>query len=340
MPGKASGGTPISDTAVRLCGVSKTFRQRQRSRSVKESLRHFMRPEFRSVQALDALDLEIRRGEIVAYAGPNGAGKSTTIKLIAGLLTPESGTVECLGVDPARDRVALMRRISLVFGQRTEMWWDHSVEASFLWKKATWGVSDEDYRLRVGILKEQFGLTEYWRSLARELSLGQRMRADLAMALLHGPELLLLDEPTLGLDVLAREAMLSHIAEINAASAKTVVITSHNMADLEQLSTRVVMVHRGVMRFDGSFEELRRTVTDQRVLAIETDTDRAPCLPDAVLCETTGSRHTYVFDASRVPVLDLLTAAGTQARILDVRAERADIDTVVGSVYRNLTQEG
>jgi ABC-2 type transport system ATP-binding protein len=339
MAGRASVGTPTSDTAVKLAGVSKTFRQRQRSRTAKDSLRHFFTPEFKQVRALDELDLEILRGEIVAYAGPNGAGKSTTIKLIAGLLRSDTGTVECLGVDPARNRVDFMRRIAIVFGQRTELWWDHSIEASFLWKKATWGVSDDDYDARVGLLKEQFGLTEYWGSLARELSLGQRMRADLAMALLHDPQLLLLDEPTLGLDVLAREAMLSHIAEINAASAKTVVMTSHNMADLERLSTRVVLVHRGVMRFDGSFEELRRTVTDQRVLTIETDSDRAPDLLGAQHTESNGSRHSYVFDAANVAVLDLLTAAGAQARVLDVQAERADIDTVVGSVYRNLTRE-
>lgn len=339
MPGKASVGTPTSDIAVRLSGVSKTFRQRQRSRSVKESLRRFFQPEFKEIRALDDLHIEIPRGEIVAYAGPNGAGKSTTIKLIAGLLSADSGTVECLGVDPARNRVDFMRRIAIVFGQRTELWWDHSVEASFQWKKTTWGVSDDDFRDRVGVLKEQFGLGEYWGSLARELSLGQRMRADLAMALLHDPELILLDEPTLGLDVLAREAMLSHIAEINATSAKTVVMTSHNMADLEQLSTRVVMVHRGVVRFDGNFEELRRTVTDQRVLTIETDSPAALVLPGAQYVESVGTRHSYRFDAAQIPVLDILTNAGRQTRIFDVQAERADIDAVVGSVYRSLTRE-
>ena len=223
--------TLASDIVVDLKSVSKTFRQRQRSDNLREAFGTLLHPRIREVKALQNIDLEIRRGEIVAYAGPNGAGKSTTVKLLSGMLVPDQGTVRVLGMDPIRDRVRYVNRIGVVFGQRSELWWDHPVSASFEWKRVVWNVPRERYSRMVALVQEVLGLQEFFNSLVRELSLGQRMRADLGLALLHEPEILFLDEPTLGMDVLAKRNMLQFITAINREQQVTVMLTSHDMSE-------------------------------------------------------------------------------------------------------------
>src|SRR5207248_1831685 len=173
--------TSTTDIAVELSGVRKIYRQRVRSARLGDLLQNLLRPKIRVVQALRGIDLTVRRGEIVAYAGPNGAGKSTTIKLLSGLLAPDSGCVRALGMDPVRDRVRYVGRIGVVFGQRTELWWDHPVAATFEWKRVVWNIPQPRYDRMLGLVRELLGLDEIYNTLARELSLGQRMRADLAL---------------------------------------------------------------------------------------------------------------------------------------------------------------
>ena len=240
------------DTVVELSGVSKTFKQRQRGENLGEAVKGLVRPRIREVHALRNIDLCIGRGEIVAYAGPNGAGKSTTVKLCSAMLAPDTGTVRVLGMEPVRDRVRYVRRIGVVFGQRTELWTDHPVAASFEWKRVVWNIPRERYERMKGVVKELLGLDEFFNTLARELSLGQKMRADLGLALLHEPEILFLDEPTLGLDVLAKRKILSFVKELNRENHVTVMVTSHDMDDLEQLAARIVMIVAATPRAAGS----------------------------------------------------------------------------------------
>src|SRR5579862_7704502 len=174
-------GTPTSDIVIELAGVCKTFRQRQRSERLSDVFRNLLRPTIREVHALSGVSMQIRRGEVVAYAGPNGAGKSTTVKLLSSLLAPDVGTVRALGMDPIRDRARYVGHIGVVFGQRTELWRDHPVAASFEWKRVVWDIPRARYERMLGLVKELLGLDEYFQTQARELSLGQRMRADLAL---------------------------------------------------------------------------------------------------------------------------------------------------------------
>src|SRR6266511_148236 len=171
------------DTVVELTGVWKVYRVQVRATRLRDIPRGLLRPHFRNVEALRGIDLTVRRSEIVAYAGPNGAGKSTTIKLLSGLLSPDRGTVRSLGLDPAAERARYVGRIGVVFGQRTELWWDQPVAASFEWKRVVWDVPRDRYERMLPLVKELLGLEEFFRSLTRELSLGQRMRADLGLAL-------------------------------------------------------------------------------------------------------------------------------------------------------------
>jgi ABC-2 type transport system ATP-binding protein len=287
----------------------------------------------RVVEALRGIDLTVQRGEIVAYAGPNGAGKSTTVKLLSSLLGPDAGTVRVLGMDPLRDRVRFVRRIGVVFGQRTELWWDQPVAASFEWKRVVWDVPRDRYERTLGFVKEVLGLDGFFHSLARELSLGQKMRADLGLALLHEPEILFLDEPTLGLDVLAKRNILGFIKDLNRERRVTVMVTSHDMSDLEQLAGRIVMIHQGSVAFDGPFAELRRRFSDRRRLILETAGDEAPVLAGAELAASTAGRHEYVFDAAHVSVAALLDQAAGRTQVLDVETHRLPIDDVIADIY-------
>ena len=325
--------TSDGDIAVELRDVSKVFYQRQRSAQARDVFKNLFRPTVREIRALQGVDLTIRRGEIVAYAGPNGAGKSTTVKLLSSVLAPTSGTVQSLGMNPMRDRVRYVNRIGVVFGQRTELWWDQPVAASFEWKRVVWNIPAERYERMLGFVRELLGLDEFFNSLARQLSLGQKMRADLALMLLHEPEILFLDEPTIGVDVLARRNMLEFIKSLNREKGVTVMITSHDMDELEQLAARIVLIDRGRIAFDGNFNQLRSRFGDRRLLRLQTREMAPPELSHTELTASEAGWHDYVFDAGTVRMTALLEQASAQAQVLDVEAHRAPIDDVIADIY-------
>lgn len=320
------------ETVVELKTVSKTFYQRQRSPSVRDVFRALFKPQVRVVRALQNINLQIARGEIVAYAGPNGAGKSTTIKLLSSVLAADAGSVRVLGMDPWRERVRYVNHIGVVFGQRTELWWDHPVAASYDWKRVVWNIPRERYERMSGLVRELLGLDEFFHSPARELSLGQKMRADLGLALLHEPDILFLDEPTIGLDVLAKRRVLQFMKDLNRERSVTIMVTSHDMSDLEQLASRIVLIDHGRIAYDGGFDRLRREFTDRRHLFIETANSVVPHFADAQLIRSEAGRHEYIFDASRVSIAMLLEQAAAQTPILDVETHRADIDDVIADI--------
>jgi ABC-2 type transport system ATP-binding protein len=238
-----------------------------------------------------------------------------------------------LGMDPVADRVRYVSRIGVVFGQRTELWWDHPVAASFDWKRVVWDVPRERYETMLGYVRETLGLDGFFQTTARELSLGQKMRAEIGLALVHSPEILFLDEPTIGLDVLAKQHVLEFVTRLNRERGVTVVVTSHDMSDLEQLAGRVVMIDRGRIAYDGDWRTLRRQAEERRHLVVETDDVRAPVLVGAERMSSDGGRHEYVFDPSRVRITDLLEQASTQAEVRDVESHRPPIDEVIAGLY-------
>lgn len=334
MNAPALNATSTTDIVVELDHVSKTFRQRQPSDRWQDTLKNLLSPQIREVKALQDISLQIPRGEIVAYAGPNGAGKSTTVKLLSGMLSPDSGTVRALGFDPVRDRVPYVAKIGVVFGQRTELWWDQPVSATFEWKRVIWDIPTERFDRMLALVKELLGLESFFNSLARDLSLGQRMRADLALALMPEPEILFLDEPTLGLDVLAKRNMLQFLQHINRERRVTIMLTSHDMDDLEQLAGRIVLIQGGKIAFDGDFTRLRREFADRRHLILQTRAETPPQLQLAEIRKSEAGRHEYVFDATRTSLTALLEQAASQSEVLDVETHRAPIDEVIADIYQ------
>ena len=249
--------TDSADNAISITGVTKEFSQWQRDNTGKGLLRNLIKPEKRIITALDNVSFEIKTGEFVAYAGPNGAGKSTTIKLLSGMLLPTNGEIKVLSMSPQKQRRAIMRYLGVLFGNRTELWWDHPVIQSFEWKKVVWDIPGDLYKRNLEMVTELLDIGDLLNTFARELSLGQRMRADVAMMLLHSPKLILLDEPTLGLDVEAKRQMIGFLKQLNEQEGTTIVVTSHDMDDLEEMARRILLISKGRIAFDGSFETLR-----------------------------------------------------------------------------------
>lgn len=211
------------------------------------------------VHAVQDLSFTVERGEFVGYLGPNGAGKSTTIKMLCGILTPTSGKVRVAGLDPSRKRTTLASRIGVVFGQRTTLWWDLPLKDSFELIRLLYKVDRKVFRIRLDELIETLDLAGFLRTPVRQLSLGQRMRGDLAAALLHAPDVLVLDEPTIGLDVVSKASIRDFLRRVNAEQGTTVLLTTHDLGDIEQLCRRVMLIDHGHLAFDGTLDELMAT---------------------------------------------------------------------------------
>lgn len=320
--------------ALAIDNVTKQYCQWQRSGKARDIIKNMLHPEKRVVTALDHLSLTIRQGEFAAYAGSNGAGKSTTIKILSGILLPTEGRVSVLGFDPAKERTALMRHIGVLFGQRTELWWDHPVITSFEWKKAVWNIPEKVYQENLSLVTELLDLGDILKTFARELSLGQRMRADIAMLLLHGPELIFLDEPTLGLDVLAKQQMIRFLKKINRERGTTVVVTSHDMDDLEEMAQRMVLLNKGQIAFDGSFDELREVLGGFYRIQITTPVhEPAPRLPALKLLSSENGFHEYEFDRKKLEIHEILGMLAEFTQIQDVEIKKAPIEDVVAGLY-------
>lgn len=322
-------GTAADDIVVQADSVRKSFTQWRQ----KEGSKNIFRQEKKIVTALDNVSFRIRKGEFVAYAGPNGAGKSTTMKLLSGMLTPTEGSISVLGMSPEKERIALMKRLGVLFGNRTELWWDHPVIQSFEWKKVVWDIPDAVYRHNLDMVTKLLDIGEIQNTFARELSLGQRMRADLAMMLLHSPELILLDEPTLGLDVVAKRQMIDFLKKINRESDVTIMVTSHDMDDLEEMAQRILMISKGKLAYDGSFDGLRTITGNLTHFTVTTD-GRTPALEG---CRLLGGSHgvfEFEADLSRLPIQALLARLSRVDGITDVEIRKAPIEQVITQLYQ------
>jgi ABC-2 type transport system ATP-binding protein len=321
--------------AVELKNVTKTFTQWQLDNTGRGLLRNLIKPEKKTVTALENVSFSIRKGEFVAYAGPNGAGKSTTMKLLGGMLLPGSGEVSVLSMSPQKQRTAVMKRLGILFGNRTELWWDHPVIQSFQWKKVVWGIPDDLYSRKLEMVTGLLDLGGLLKTFARELSLGQRMRADLAMMLLHNPEVILLDEPTLGLDVVAKRQMIDFLKKINKESGVTIVVTSHDMDDLEEMAERILMLSAGRIAFDGSFDALRAVTGNLTRVAVLMEKDNMPQLKNGRLLSSENGLFEFDVDLAVTPVKELLLQLSEAGGVRDVEIKKAPIEEVIAGLYRD-----
>ena len=314
----------------------KTFRIARRAPGLWGSVRGLLKRDVREIRALDEVSFTISRGELVGYIGPNGAGKSTTVKILSGILVPDSGRVSVMDQTPWLDRIEYVRRIGVVFGQRTQLWWDLPVIESFDLLRDIFRIPPDRYRKSRDELIEVLELQELLDTTVRQLSLGQRMRCDLAAALLHEPELLFLDEPTIGLDAMSKLAVREFVGRLNKQRGVTVILTTHDMDDIEALCRRVLVIGDGRILSDGTLTDLRSSVTRERWLtvdlaenvAINTISD-----PDARLIRQEGRRFCLAFDPQRVSAQQLIARIARNYPVHDLFVENPPIEAIVARIY-------
>jgi ABC-2 type transport system ATP-binding protein len=287
--------------------------------------------------AVDDLTVTINAGEAVGYIGANGAGKSTTIKMLTGILVPTRGEVRTCGLRPLRDRRQLARHVGVVFGQRSQLWWDLPVNESFRILAAIHRLDPATARSRTEELVDQLEMADFLDSRVRQLSLGQRMRAEVAAALLHSPELVILDEPTIGLDVLSKQRLREFLIAERRTHGTTLMLTTHDMGDVERLCERVLLVDHGRLAYEGTLSGLSRTVGAERILVVDlaTSTPDLLGLTDArhIGSEGGGLRQRLAFDSERTTAARVLAEVSNRAEVLDLSVEEPDVEDVVRRVY-------
>ncbi|MEE1618913.1 ABC transporter ATP-binding protein [Brachybacterium sp. J153] len=293
----------------------------------------------RIVRAVDQVSLRIERGEAVGFVGANGAGKSTTIKMMTGILRPTAGSVRVLGRDPVPERRRLAREIGVVFGQRSQLWWDLPLRESYGILGAMHRLTERQREARLERLVEGLGLATFLSRPVRQLSLGQRMRGEVAAALLHSPELVVLDEPTIGLDLVSKEGLRRFLREDRAERGSTLFLTTHDMGDVERLCERIVVVSEGTVAYDGSLEDFRRHLGAPRELIVDLAAPRDHLeLPPGVQesgVEADGIRHRLRFSGQEHTVPGILAAIGAQAEVRDLSLSEPAIEDLVRRIAQN-----
>jgi ABC-2 type transport system ATP-binding protein len=337
-------GTPPGDVVppvIRVENLVKEFRRPRKQVGRFGAVRTLFTRQFDVVRAVDDVNFAIEPGELVGYIGPNGAGKSTTIKMMTGILVPTSGTVEVGGLVPWRERERNAMQIGVVFGQRSQLWWDLPLIESFNLIAKLYRVPDAKYQRNLQRFIALLDMEEFLDRPVRQLSLGQRMRGDLAASMLYEPQILYLDEPTIGLDVVAKENMRIFIEEMNRDSGTTIVLTTHDLADVERLCRRLILIDHGHVLYDGGVEELKTKYAPYRILVVELEADAvnkgrridAADVPGAEIVEQADGVARIQFISARTPVQDLIAALNARYPIADLSIVEPDLEGVVRQIY-------
>jgi ABC-2 type transport system ATP-binding protein len=316
--------------------LRKSFRVSERRAGTLGALAGLVARRVRTVHALDGVTFSVCRGELVGYIGPNGAGKSTTVKILAGILVPDSARCEVRGRVPWKHRIETVARIGVVFGQRTQLWWDLPVVESFELLRDIYRVERGPYRSALDELVTLLDLEPLLNVPVRQLSLGQRMRCDLAASLLHAPALLYLDEPTIGLDAVAKLAVREFVMSKNRQNGTTVILTTHDMDDIEALCSRIILIHQGSILYDGTVEGLRSRVTNERELIVDLKDPVDVADPAALAVTRDGHRVRIRFDPQATPAAELIARVTARYAVTDLMVENPPIEQIVARLYRQL----
>lgn len=331
--------------------VSKKFVTNKKYPGLKGAIKGLFSREKEEKIAVDDVTFSIKEGEIVGYIGSNGAGKSTTIKMMTGILIPSEGEISVNGVEPGKKRKDNAANIGVVFGQRTQLWWDLPLSESFTILKEIYDVSDEQYAEQMEFLNRVLGLQEFFHKSVRTLSLGQRMRADLGAALLHNPKVLYLDEPTIGLDLVVKDNIRNAIKEINEKYKTTVVLTTHDIGDIEELCNRIIIIDHGKIIYDGTLTELKdkygkkRTVTlvvkDMSVISKADYANKFGMKKDSLVIEKDekDSSVSFTFDKDTLGISDIMTYTLEKTEVMDMTIRETELSEIVKEIYNHKIME-
>lgn len=325
--------------------MSKEFVSPKKYPGLKGAVKGLFSSEKVRKLAVDQISFHIDKGEMVGYIGSNGAGKSTSIKMMTGILTPTAGSCTVNGIVPYQERQKNARNIGVVFGQRTQLWWDLPLSETFTILKEIYNVEDNDFKNRMGFLKEVLGIEEFILSPVRNLSLGQRMRADLAAALLHNPKVLYLDEPTIGLDLVVKDSIRDAIKEINKEYKTTVILTTHDLSDIEELCRRIIIIDDGKIIYDGTIEKIKERYGVNRMVSIDLkDVSAAGAVnyqsvfglqEQDLKVEREASTLKFTFNKNKLGISDIISKVMESTTVRDIRIQETEIGEIVKEIYRH-----
>jgi len=320
---------------IEVKALSKSFKVAKRDNGMFSTLKSFINPQFTTVNALTDVSFNISEGEIVGYIGPNGAGKSTTIKIISGILLPDSGTCKILNRIPWENRKEHVKNIGVVFGQRSQLWWDVPVIDSFNLLKDIYSIEKQSYNEMLDLLSISLNLTELLKTPVRQLSLGQRMRCEIAASLLHSPKILFLDEPTIGLDAVSKIEVRNFIKTINKEKKTTVILTTHDMNDIEALAKRIILIGKGKVLQDGNLSQLKSKYITRKTVCIDHNPiDTIPKIENTELVEFTRERTIFDVDLSKTNVSKVISSASEYVEIKDISVDSRPIEELIVELYK------
>jgi len=319
--------------------LTKDYQRVKRHEGFLGSVRTLVSPQYETTRAVDDISFRIDEGELVGYIGPNGAGKSTSIKMLCGILVPTSGKIEVNGLVPHKERMTNARQIGAVFGQKTQLWWDVPVIESLRLFRDIYNVPEAQFKHNLNLFNDLLDLQEFQNTPVRQLSLGQRMRADMAAALLHNPRILFLDEPMIGVDVVVKERLRTFIQEINREQKVTILLTTHDMVDIEKVCSRIMIIDHGRIVYDGNIDQMRAQYGKQRTLVVEFE-EAIPdfSAPHATLTKSEGRKKWFAFNRFETTPSTLITHISAQFPILDLAVEEPEIESIVRTIYQGQTE--
>ena len=319
---------------IELRHINKTFKVAKRNAGFGEAVKGLFHREYTYVHALQDVSFTVGDGEMVGYIGPNGAGKSSTIKIMSGILTPDSGECIINGRTPWKDRVDHVQEIGVVFGQRSQLWWDVPVADSFELLRDIYNIPGDTYQRNVKQLTELLDIGEIQKTPARQLSLGQRMRCEIAASLLHDPKILFLDEPTIGLDAVSKIAVRDFIKAINREKNTTVILTTHDMQDIEALTERILLIGKGRILLDGSLSELRNRNSACKTLTVDYSGGKLPELPEMTVLKDLDGHAQIAVDTSVLSISRVIAEIAAKVNVKDISVTGDAIDDVVVGLYK------
>lgn len=318
---------------IEVNNITKSFRVAKKGSGLRESIKSFFKREYIKIDAVKDISFSIDKGEIIGYIGPNGAGKSTTIKILSGILTPDDGKCSVNGYTPWLDRKNYVKKIGVVFGQRSQLWWDIPAIDTFDLLKDIYDIKDEDYNRTLSDLTKRLNLSEILNIPVRQLSLGQRMRLEIAASLLHEPEILFLDEPTIGLDAVSKQQVREFIKQINKEKNVTIILTTHDMSDIVALAKRIILIGKGTVLYDGSLAKLKNNYANITNIRIITKDKLTISKKGIIKKVKTKEGYQFAIDNKILNISDFLNLISRKISIDDVEIENENIDELIVKLY-------
>ncbi len=319
---------------IEVKNMTKTFQISKRDAGLKNAFKSLFRREYETISALNDLSFSINEGEMVGYIGPNGAGKSTTIKIMSGILYPDSGTCQINGRVPWKNRIDYVKDIGVVFGQRSQLWWDVPVNDSFELLKHMYKIPEPLFQKNVQMLSELLSITEIIKIPTRQLSLGQRMKCEIVASLLHDPKILFLDEPTIGLDAVSKIAVREFIKTINREKKTTIILTTHDTQDIEALTKRIILIGKGKILLDGQLDDLKQKFSQNKTLTIRFNGILNQLANGLTVIEQHSEQMILGIDTEVISISSAITYLANSVELYDVRVNHATVDDVVVGLYK------